>query len=265
MVVAGRITTFQSAEFENRLTLNTTEIKSTLWRVDSLCNGFMDQLNALSPGITQTYTEMSATRNPFVSRLFQLSGDIELNPGPDTRQATLTRTGELRSAANTDETLTDILKDIQTNIRELKRDTKSLHKKIEKMETQLNNMEDAIDEVRQTAEGNKERLKKMESLEDDVIRIEIEMKKLQTAKAEMEDRSKRNNLVFRGVQEDENETWEETEQKVKSLLSEKMNITDDIEFERVHRMSTGTRASANSTGRPIVAMCSKYKDKEKIL
>ncbi|XP_070564484.1 uncharacterized protein [Ptychodera flava] len=136
---------------------------------------------------------------------------------------------------------------------------------MEKMETQLNNMEDAIDEVRQTAEGNKERLKKMESLEDDVIRIEIEMKKLQTAKAEMEDRSKRNNLVFRGVREDENETWEETEQKVKSLLSEKMNITDDIEFERVHRMSTGTRASANSTGRPIVAMCSKYKDKEKIL
>ncbi|XP_070548974.1 uncharacterized protein [Ptychodera flava] len=255
LITSGRITTEWSSDFDaNELVKDFHEFAPWAVRVTSaVANSAMESWT-LSSSSTMTFAN---NHSPHVSRLLQLSGDIELNPGPDTRQTTLTKSGELRSA---DETVTGMLRDIQDNMRELKRDTKALTKKMERMETQLNKMEEAIDDVRKTAEENKKKLCKIDYLEEDIVRIERQLKQLNTAKAEMEDQSKRNNVIFRGVKEVGVETWEETERKIKTLLSEKMKIEENIEFERVHRMKTGTNMN-----RPIVAMCCSYKDKEKIL
>ena len=260
LVASGRITTSLSREFEFGEFVSSSDKFAPL--VVRVTSPEIATEHQATPKFAQSLIDMAvgSASNPFVNRLLQLAGDVELNPGPETRQATLTRTGELRSASSNDESMMDMLKDIQNNMRDLKGDMKTLNKKFEKMETKLNKVEEAIDDVKQTAEGNKEKLTKIDGLEEDIARIEAELKHLRSAKAEMEDRSKRNNVIFRGVKEDENETWEETEQKVKTLITEKMNITENIEFERVHRMKTGTR-----TNRPIVAMCCKFKDKEKIL
>ncbi|XP_070559091.1 translation initiation factor eIF2 assembly protein-like isoform X1 [Ptychodera flava] len=60
---------------------------------------------------------LPATKTPYVSRLIQLSGDVELNPGPDTRQSTLTRTGELRPpASNVDEPVMSALREIHIKV-----------------------------------------------------------------------------------------------------------------------------------------------------
>ena len=51
----------------------------------------------------------------------------------------------------------------------------------------------------------------------------------------MEDRSWHNNLRIVGLKEVENETWEQTEQILKSMILEKIEI-DDVNIERAHRV-----------------------------
>ena len=50
-----------------------------------------------------------------------------------------------------------------------------------------------------------------------------------------EDRSRRENLRIYGLQEIENETWEQTKKILKSMIQEKLEI-EDVNIERAHRM-----------------------------
>ncbi|XP_065665360.1 uncharacterized protein LOC136086798 [Hydra vulgaris] len=54
--------------------------------------------------------------------------------------------------------------------------------------------------------------------------------------AELEDRSRRNNLRFNGVEESENESWEDSERKIQEVLKSKFGFTNDLEIERAHRI-----------------------------
>ena len=55
---------------------------------------------------------------------------------------------------------------------------------------------------------------------------------------DLENRSRRNNLCFEGIEESfKNESWEESEDKVKSLIATKLNLnTENIVIERAHRV-----------------------------
>eukprot|EP00111_Clytia_hemisphaerica_P001867 TCONS_00005243-protein len=50
----------------------------------------------------------------------------------------------------------------------------------------------------------------------------------------LEDRNRRNNLRVDGIKESDNETWDECEEKVKSLLKNVMGIQEEINIERAH-------------------------------
>ena len=52
---------------------------------------------------------------------------------------------------------------------------------------------------------------------------------------DLEDRSRRNNLRIDGLPENQKETWDDTEEKVKQLFKEKLLINKDIEIDRAHR------------------------------
>ena len=58
---------------------------------------------------------------------------------------------------------------------------------------------------------------------------------------DMEDRSRRNNLRIDGLVENEKETWEETEIKVKNLFRDKLEITEEVEIDRALCKSTDHR------------------------
>ena len=77
---------------------------------------------------------------------------------------------------------------------------------------------------------------------------------------DLEDRSRRNNLRIDGLKESERETWEVTEQKVKALFKEQLNISEDIEIDRAHRVG---RRDQNKP-RTIVLRCNRYKQKERV-
>ena len=78
---------------------------------------------------------------------------------------------------------------------------------------------------------------------------------------ELEDRSRRNNLRFDGLTEDTNETWDDCELKIQKILSDKLEITEDVEIERCHRM--GKRKG--NRPRTIICKFLRFKDKQKIL
>ena len=78
---------------------------------------------------------------------------------------------------------------------------------------------------------------------------------------ELEDRSRRNNLRFDGLTEDTNETWDDCERKIQKILYDKLEITEDVETERCHRM--GKRKG--NRPRTIICKFLRFKDKQKIL
>ena len=68
--------------------------------------------------------------------------------------------------------------------------------------------------------------------EDDLLDPTFVMEKL----TELEDRSRRNNVRIDGIPETPNETWKNCEEEVRKIIRNKLNITDDIEIDRCHRM-----------------------------
>ena len=83
---------------------------------------------------------------------------------------------------------------------------------------------------------------------------------LETKDLYLEAYSRRENIKFLNIEEEQNE---DTEEKLRSFLSEnlEMNDVDGIEIQRVHRNGK----SFNGNPRPILARFVRYKDVEKIL
>ena len=82
---------------------------------------------------------------------------------------------------------------------------------------------------------------------------------------ELEDRSRRNNLRIDGITEKENETWDECEQEVQSLIKDKLGIAENIVIERAHRIKK--KGNSENPGKPRTIVCCflNYKNKTNIL
>ncbi|XP_047122934.1 uncharacterized protein LOC124806245 [Hydra vulgaris] len=82
--------------------------------------------------------------------------------------------------------------------------------------------------------------------------------------AELEDRSRRNNLRFTGIEEDENETWELSDEKIQNVLKSKLGFKGNVEIERAHR--TGKKNSDGTKyNRTLIVKFLNYKDKKTAL
>lgn len=79
----------------------------------------------------------------------------------------------------------------------------------------------------------------------------------------LEGESRRNNLVIDGIMESPGETWADSEEKVKRVFSEKLQLQREIEVERAHR--TGKPVSGSDRPRSIVVKFLRYKDRSAIL
>lgn len=85
----------------------------------------------------------------------------------------------------------------------------------------------------------------------------------------LENQSRRNNLRFDGIDEDRNETWEQTELKVRSTLMTKLSLSqqeaESIKIERAHRTGRARTNANGSSGRSVIAKFSSFKDRSRIL
>ena len=78
---------------------------------------------------------------------------------------------------------------------------------------------------------------------------------------DLEVRSKRNNLIFTGLQKQtqaDYESWEDCEKLVQDLIHNQLKIPNDIQFDRLHRMLKEPKS-------PIIVRFTNFKDKKRVL
>ena len=96
----------------------------------------------------------------------------------------------------------------------------------------------------------------------------------------MENQSRRENVIIRGLEESDSETWQETENKVRDMFKESLKIKnadkdvcDDrhgleadggIAIERAHRIGR-LRSGSNQHPRPIVVKFTRFKHRQLVL
>ena len=101
----------------------------------------------------------------------------------------------------------------------------------------------------------------MRSIQNEVSENKAELKEQLRIQ---EDCSRKNNIRVDSIEEDENETWENTENKLRHFLYDELEITDELSIERAHHIKRKERVKfhSNSTPRTIVATFLDYKEKE---
>lgn len=96
--------------------------------------------------------------------------------------------------------------------------------------------------------------------------LKEEVENLKRRNIRLEAYTRIENIKIFWIKESAGETNEETEEHVRTMLKEKMNIpsyrVDGIRFERVHRMTTRQDRVNSTKPRAIIAKFSFYQDKE---
>ncbi|XP_037554789.1 uncharacterized protein LOC119431375 [Dermacentor silvarum] len=180
-----------------------------------------------------------------------LAGDVEENPGPLSEKQERELMEAIRSLPKILAGQDKIIKQLET------------------LRTEHKQIEDKIGNLTSKVAKLAEDLSVLSALED---RAEVQAQNNQLSKAmrnvlinqdELENRSRRNNLLFFGIDdENEKETWDESERKVISVCSDKLGITvQQSTIERAHRMGKHN----NDKPRPIIVKFGLFKDKQRLL
>ena len=139
------------------------------------------------------------------------------------------------------------LNNIMKEIDDLKRLIESIETYQNIKDEELKDTGNLIDKIKETFKSEIEKLKKDNDDTNNKLRI-------------LEDRSRRDNLRFDGIEELEEESWADTEQNLKETLSEILGI-QNVKFERAHCLGDKKRSPC----RTIVPKRSSFKMKERIL
>ena len=108
---------------------------------------------------------------------------------------------------------------------------------------------------------------KVSSLEEKVEEIydyQIDPDEVEKKLTDLEDCSRRNNLRIDGAAEENGESWDGCERKVKEIFMDKLESENDIIIERAHRAGK-SKYGKKDQPRTIVCKLLSYKDKIKVL
>ena len=140
----------------------------------------------------------------------------------------------------------------------------SFEEKFKGFENDLSELRTSVNTAHETAndasEGAFKALNTAQQLEKENSSLKQEVSTLKHKLIQQETQSRRNNLLFYGVPEQEWEKWSDCEKSISNIIKTNMGITDGdkIKFERVHRLGL---KSANRS-RPILAKFCYFKDRE---
>ena len=136
----------------------------------------------------------------------------------------------------------------------------------------MNKLTDLRQSVQYHSDNVDEVNKKLEDIESRIIEIKPDditedfVTKTKMKLADSEDHSRRNNQHFDGLQEQTNETWEESEDIITDFVKEKLGIQEDILIEGAHRTGKIQRNDrAGNRKRTIAVKFLNFKDKSRIL
>ena len=122
-------------------------------------------------------------------------------------------------------------------------------------------MKDAYSKLNEEVDFLREEVKQLQdqnfSLAQENDALRHEQNNLFLKVDDLECRSKRNNLIFHGVERNDGETPKDCEDKIQKIITEKLGL-QEVSFDRAHRTSGKKDA-------PIVARCVFYKQRTDIL
>ena len=98
-----------------------------------------------------------------------------------------------------------------------------------------NNLVERVNNVEENMCKVKEDLKEIYEYQVDPDYVNDSLTDIRNKLTELEDRLRKNNTRIDGIAEEPEETWEECENRVQRLLSEKLDI-NDVVIERTHRV-----------------------------
>ena len=176
----------------------------------------------------------------------------------------------------------DMYNGLEKSISEMiEANNKLTNQKLEKLSAEIRSNSDSVKLLSQKTKDLEESLTVNQDLIDVRIKsIDEEMKEIKKVvdnnKADLkeqlriqEDRSRRNNIRFDVIPETENETWEETEKKLREFLYDELDITEELYIEQAHHIARNrsSKEAANDLAKPrtIIANLLDYKEKEEIM
>ncbi|CAL9684648.1 unnamed protein product [Knipowitschia caucasica] len=139
----------------------------------------------------------------------------------------------------------------------------SLVGEIQEFKVSLNYSQKDIDDLKKQAQMQKADFNGINKLIQD-LKSELSLKSCDEQLDYIENQSRRNNIVITGLGPDRaEETWEQTEDKVKELITKNLKVEAPVEIERAHR--NGKFRAENDRPRSIIVKLLRFKDKQLIM
>ena len=112
--------------------------------------------------------------------------------------------------------------ELKTRLNICQKDTEEFKQSLELSQKDIDELKPCKTKLAETEDG----------IEDIYDSIDYHMDKFEY----LENQSRRSNRRIDGIQEEENESWDTTEEKVKQVLAEKLNFEEALDIERAHRV-----------------------------
>ena len=134
------------------------------------------------------------------------------------------------------------------------------------MTTRINNMDKKLKQLslqnEQLKNQNLRLTRQCEDLCTNLATLENRLVSAENKIEKQEAQSRRDNLMFYNIPQEQSETWENSENKVRSYLKSELDVDETkIRFERAHRVQTKKKTGTQ----PIVVKLSHFKDRDKVL
>ena len=110
----------------------------------------------------------------------------------------------------------------------------SLNSKFDDLKTDMNVTKESYNNLKTEVQNMKEA---MSELTTENNNLKTQLQDLARNTDDLKCRSKRNNLIFHGTPRAENGTSQDCKGIVRDLITDKLELADDAEFDRVHRLS----------------------------
>lgn len=136
----------------------------------------------------------------------------------------------------------------------------NVSKEVQELKASLQYTQKDVDELKVTLAKQSEHEKITET---DMVKICESLQVMCDKQEYLEGQSRRNNIVIDGVPESTGESWADSEEKVKDIFRQKLQLQRDMEIERAHRI--GKPEAARNRPRSIVVKFLNSKDKAAVM
>lgn len=189
-----------------------------------------------------------------IKLLLCLSGDVEENPGPTTDKMFSEMKKIIESQKEILNKVVDRQQDILKTVTEVREKQNSADASFKQLETRLSTIEGKLSDVGETR-------KTVQALENEVCNLHSQMRSLTIKFDNLENRSRKNNLIVRGIKEVEHETEHTLLNNINENIFQGILGAKAETIERMHRLGM----KQTNRDRPVIITFKDHKEKAAIM